>query len=161
MKTQILIISVAMLGISFGCNTSVEKENKETTIVQPQVSELESEHEHSLNESIELNNGSKWTVVPKMMQYIRNMESDVNHFGESQNTELKDFKQLGASLQKNIDLLTSSCTMEGKAHDELHKWLVPYIDLVGKLNASKNSEEALHTFEEIKSSLKTFNKYFE
>jgi hypothetical protein len=51
--------------------------------------------------------------------------------------------------------------MEGKAHDELHKWLLPYIDLVDKLNKSKNSDEALRTFEEIKASYKTFNIYFE
>jgi hypothetical protein len=51
--------------------------------------------------------------------------------------------------------------MEGKAHDELHKWLLPYIDLVDKLNKSKNNDEALHTFEEIKASYKLFNIYFE
>ena len=75
--------------------------------------------------------------------------------------ELNDFNKLGASLQKNIDLLTSNCTMEGKAHDELHKWLLPYIDMVDKLNKSKNNDEALHTFQEIGASYKTFNIYFE
>ena len=89
------------------------------------------------------------------------MESDINSYSETQHKELKDFTQLGLSLQKNIDLLTSNCTMEGKAHDELHKWLLPYIDMVDKLNKSKNSVEALQTFEEIKSSYKTFNLYFE
>jgi len=89
------------------------------------------------------------------------MESDINRFAETEHSDLKDYSQLGSSLQKNIDLLTSNCTMEGKAHDELHKWLLPYIDMVDKLNKSKNSDEALHTFEEIKSSYKTFNLYFE
>lgn len=153
MKVSYLLILTGTLFIA-SCNQQETVKNETmTTAIE--------DHQHNESDSIELNNGSKWTVVPKMMQYIRNMESDVNHFGETQHIELKDFTQLGASLQKNIDLLTSSCTMEGKAHDELHKWLVPYIDMVGKLNASKNSEEALHTFEEIKSSLKTFNKYFE
>jgi hypothetical protein len=96
-----------------------------------------------------------------MMAHIRNMESDINGFSETKHTELKDFTQLGSSLQKNIDLLTSNCTMEGKAHDELHKWLLPYIDMVDKLNKSKNNDEALHTFEEIKASYKTLNLYFE
>jgi hypothetical protein len=118
-------------------------------------------HHHSESDSIELNNGAKWKVVSEMMAHIRNMESDINRFSETKHTELKDFTQLGTNLQKNIDLLTSNCTMEGKAHDELHKWLLPYIDLVDKLNKSKNSDEALRTFEEIKASYKTFNLYFE
>jgi len=96
-----------------------------------------------------------------MMAHIRNMESDINRFSETKHAGLKDFTQLGASLQKNIDLLTSNCTMEGKAHDELHKWLLPYIDMVDKLNKSKNNDEALNTLEEIKVSYKSFNIYFE
>jgi hypothetical protein len=51
--------------------------------------------------------------------------------------------------------------MEGKAHDELHKWLLPYIDLVDKLNKTKNIDEAISIYEEIKISYKTFNIYFE
>jgi hypothetical protein len=118
-------------------------------------------HQHNEGDSIELNNGAKWKVVSEMMAHIRNMESDINRFSETKHTELKDYTQLGTNLHKNIDLLTSNCTMEGKAHDELHKWLLPYIDLVDKLNKSKNSDEALRTFEEIKASYKLFNIYFE
>lgn len=153
MKVSYLLILTGTLFIA-SCN-------QQETVKNETVTAAIEEHHHNESDSIELNNGDKWEVVPKMMQHIRNMESDINHFGEIQHTGLKDFTQLGARLQKNIDLLTSSCTMEGKAHDELHKWLVPYIDMVGKLNASKNSEESLHTFEEIKTSYKTFNLYFE
>ena len=131
------------------------KIEKETVVVSNET------HQHNEGDSIELNNGSKWEVVPEMMAHIRKMESDINRFVEAKHTELKDFTQFGASLQKNIDLLTSNCTMEGKAHDELHKWLLPYIDMVDKLNKSKNNDEALHTFEEIKASYQTFNIYFE
>ena len=132
-----------------------KKIEKETVVVSKET------HQNNEGDSIELNNGSKWKVVSAMMEHIRNMESDINRFSETKHTELKDFTQLGASLQKNIDLLTSNCTMEGKAHDELHKWLLPYIDLVDKLNKSKNSDEALRTFEEIKASYKLFSIYFE
>jgi hypothetical protein len=96
-----------------------------------------------------------------MMVYIRDMESDINRFAETKHTQLNDFTQLGLNLEKNIDLLTSSCTMEGKAHDELHKWLLPYIELVDGLNKSKSIDEASQTFQKIKSSYKTFNIYFE
>jgi len=149
--SAILIFSGALFLYSCG---QQEEKKKEVT------SQVMEEHHHNETYSIELNNGAKWKVVPEMMKHIRNMESDVYRFNESQHLDLKDFTQLGKSLQKNIDLLTSSCTMEGKAHDELHKWLLPYIDMVEKLNKSKTKDEALLTAEEIVASFKTLNIYF-
>jgi len=149
--SAILIFSGALFLYSCG---QQEEKKKEVT------SQVMEEHHHNETNSIELNNGAKWKVVPEMMKHIRNMESDVYRFNKSQRLDLKDFTQLGKSLQKNIDLLTSSCTMEGKAHDELHKWLLPYIDMVEKLNKSKTKDEALLTAEEIVASFKTLNIYF-
>jgi hypothetical protein len=150
--SAILIFSGALFLYSCG---QQEEKKKEVT------SQVMEEHHHNETNSIELNNGAKWKVVPEMMKHIRNMESDVYRFNESQHLELNDFTLLSKNLQKNIDLLTSNCTMEGKAHDELHKWLLPYIDMVDKLNKSKTKEEALLTAEEITSSFKTLNIYFE
>ncbi len=161
MKKHLAIATMILMSIIYGCNNSVKEQNSETLQTQQLEATDEITHQHDENDSIELNNGAKWKVVPEMMAHIRNMESDINGFSETKHTELKDFTQLGAGLQKNIDLLTSNCTMEGKAHDELHKWLLPYIDMVDKLNKSKNNDEALRTFEEIKASYKSFNIYFE
>lgn len=161
MKKYFAILIVVLIGITYGCNNPVKEENSEISNTKSLPLSKESEHQHSESDSIELNNGAKWKVVSEMMAHIRNMESDINLFSETKQTELKDFTQLGTNLQKNIDLLTSNCTMEGKAHDELHKWLLPCIDMVDKLNKSKNNDEALRIFEEIKASYKTFNLYFE
>ncbi|MBK8111874.1 MAG: hypothetical protein IPO65_01705 [Saprospiraceae bacterium] len=51
--------------------------------------------------------------------------------------------------------------MKGKAHDELHKWLLPYIDLVKELSAAKNETEATKQFENIQISFTTFNQFFQ
>ena len=161
MKKHLAIATMILMSIIYGCNNSVKEQNSETLQTQQLEATDEITHQHDENDSIELNNGAKWKVVSEMMAHIRNMESDINLFSETKQTELKDFTQLGTNLQKNIDLLTSNCTMEGKAHDELHKWLLPYIDMVDKLNKSKNNDEALRIFEEIKASYKTFNLYFE
>ncbi len=150
-KKIIFLFATALISISCD-NKKVKTEN---------VAVSNETHYHSESDSIELNNGAKWKVVSEMMVHIRNMESDINSLSETKHTELKDLTQLGTNLQKNIDLLTSNCTMEGKAHDELHKWLLPYIDMVDKLNKSKNNDEALRILEEIKASYKTFNLYFE
>jgi len=149
--SAILIFSGALFLYSCGQQEEKKKEAKSQVI---------EEHHHNEYDSIELNNGAKWKVVPEMMQHIKNMESDVNRFNETQHSDIKEFTQLGKSLQKNINLLTSNCTMEGKAHDELHKWLLPYIDMVDKLNKSKTKDEALRTCEEITASFRTLNIYF-
>lgn len=163
MKKQIIITVVACISIAYGCSDPITKENNETVKAQqePISASTESEHHHTEGASIELNNGLKWKVEVEMLKYIRNMESDVKLFSEANNKNLNDYIILGAGLQKNIDLLTSNCTMEGKAHDELHKWLLPYIDMVDKLNKSKNDNDTKATFKEIENSFAVFNKCFE
>lgn len=161
MKTKFALLGAVLLGINFSCTNQVKEEKIESPVTNVTSPTKENEHQHSESDAIELNNSAKWTVVPDMMKFIRTMESDIDHFAKTKHTELNDFQKLGTSLQKNIDQLTSNCTMEGKAHDELHKWLLPYIDLADKLTKSKNSAEALKTFEEIQTSYHTFNTYFE
>lgn len=45
--------------------------------------------------------------------------------------------------------------------DELHKWLLPYIDLVKKLSEAKDETEASEQFKNIQTSFTTFNQYFQ
>lgn len=163
MKKQILITIVACISMAYGCSDPITKENNETVKAQqePISASTESEHHHTEGAVIELNNGHKWKVEVEMMKYVANMQSDVKLFSEANNKNLNNYITLGAGLQKNIDLLTSNCTMEGKAHDELHKWLLPYIDMVDKLNKSKNDSDAQAIFKEIENSFVLFNQYFE
>ena len=153
MKTLIFFISAISLFL-FGCsNTSKEKSKEQTETVTHE------EHQHDEeSEVIELNNGEKWKVDANMITHIRNMEVDVNSFAK---VEQKDYKSLSEKLQSNIDLLTSNCTMKGKAHDELHKWLLPYIDLVKELSEAKDEIEASKQFKNIQTSFTTFNLYFQ
>jgi hypothetical protein len=152
-KTLIILISAISLFL-FGCGiTSNEKSKEQTETVTHE------EHKHNAEiQTIELNNREKWKVDANMITHIRNMENDINSFA---NVEQKDFKSLAEKLQSNIDLLTSNCTMKGKAHDELHKWLLPYIDLVKELSEAKDETEASKQFENIQTSFTTFNQYFQ
>jgi hypothetical protein len=153
MNKVILTLSVFSL-LLFGCgNSTNEKSNNQT-----EVAEHNEHHHDDESEAIELNNGEKWQVDANMINHIRNMENDINSFA---NVEQKDFKSLAEKLQSNIDLLTSNCTMKGKAHDELHKWLLPYIDLVKELSEAKDETEASKHFENIQISFTTFNQYFQ
>ena len=163
MKKQIIITVVACISMAYGCSDPITKENNETIKAQqePISASTETEHHHNEGASIELNNGHKWKIEVEMMKYITNMQSDVKLFSEANNKNLNDYAILGAGLQKNVDLLTSNCTMKGKAHDELHKWLLPYIDMVDKFNKSKNESDNQAIFKEIENSFVLFNQYFE
>lgn len=153
MNKLILTFAVGSL-LLYSCgNSTNEKLNN-----QPEVVKHNDHHHDDESEAIELNNGEKWQVDANMITHIRNMENDVVSFAK---VEQKDYKSLSEKLQSNIDLLTSNCTMKGKAHDELHKWLLPYIDLVKELSEAKNETEATKQFENIQISFTTFNQYFQ
>ncbi|MBL7922637.1 MAG: hypothetical protein JNL88_00415 [Bacteroidia bacterium] len=145
-----LLLSAALL---FSCGNPAS--DKTST---PGIPSAEEKHTHHDEETdIRLNKGEKWKVDEPMMVHIRNMENSANTFRGS---SLSEYRTLGESLQGGIDQLTSNCTMEGQAHDELHKWLLPFIDLVDVFINSKTEQEAGAGLEEIKKSFAEFNQYF-
>jgi len=146
--TYVLIAGLAFFMTS--CETEVKEDQSSTDPIHE-------EHDHA-NEAIELDNGKKWVVVDEIMGYIKKMEDAVDAV-ESQDSI--DYDVLTSELESNVELLTSNCTMTGKAHDELHKWLLPYLDLVDELSNSKNDQEANAVLREIQTSFVTFNTYFQ
>lgn len=164
MKNVVTFFLITNLFILSSCNGDQKNEKNEIAdsvkVTTGMVEETHQHEEHS--DSIELDNGAKWKVKPEMLLFLKNMEADVKKFEENKNhKQLTEYQNLGKSLQKNIDELTSNCTMEGKAHDELHKWLVPYIELVDEFNNSKSVEEAEGQFKKIATAFVAFNIYFE
>ncbi|MDP4581623.1 MAG: hypothetical protein NWS66_11860 [Saprospiraceae bacterium] len=150
-------ITISITAISlflFSCSNTFNEKSKQKTETVTQ-----EEHQHNDEmQTIELNNGEKWKVDANMITHIRNTENDIISFST---IEQKDHKSLVEKLQSNIDLLTSNCTIKGKAHDELHKWLLPYIDLVKEPSEAKDETEAAKEFEIIQTSFTTFNQYFQ
>jgi len=118
----------------------------------------DAEHSSAAEEAgIELNQGEKWIVDPAMMSIIKSMEKDVRAFGSEPN---QNFTELASGLQVKLEELTSHCTMKGKAHDELHKWLLPFMALVEELSETQDPQEAGRIMGEIQSSLQLFYQYF-
>jgi hypothetical protein len=161
MKTRI-ILTLALGIFLFSCEEVAEHAPNGDAHPHTSHSDAYSSHEHQ-GEVIEeaglsLNNGEKWKVNDSMMIHVRAGEKAVHSFGT---TAVKDYQALAGNLKENINLLTSSCTMTGKAHDELHVWLLPYIALVDELSANADTEEAAKYFHKVEASFKTFNNYFE
>lgn len=143
LKITTLALSVLFL---FSCKDKIKSEKTESTETEM--------HQHSDNEALQLNNGKKWKANETMLLNIRTMEKDVASF-DSKKPE--NYEVLAKNLKANISLLTANCTMTGQAHDELHKWLLPFIDLVDTFSKDKSNA----TFAKIQESFITFNTYFE
>ena len=137
---------------------SCSEHNHQCTAETGEHSSAHHEEHATATGTIELDGNNKWKIVDNMMIHIDKMDQDVTNFKGSSYDEYQD---LAALLLDNIHSLTSNCTMTGKAHDELHKWLLPFIDTVDKFAYSKNKEDAAKQFEEVKKSMSVFHQYFE
>ena len=153
MKTNLIILFVIHL-LLFSCVNPANKSNEKQTM-----NDETTEHHHDReDETLVLNIGKKWKVDDNMMIFIQDMELQVKSFSPD---KLRSYQLLADSLQGNISLLTSNCTMSGMAHDELHKWLVPYITQVNTLSEANTETDASEAFDQIQDSFKTFHQYFQ
>lgn len=106
---------------------------------------------------LELNNGQQWIINSEMVPHIERSEKLVTQFMEDGDS---NYLKLAEALKENNQLLISSCTMKGKSHDELHKWLHPYIKMVSDLSKAKSSNESKEILQQITNSFDTYHQYF-
>lgn len=110
---------------------------------------------HDMNEvEIELNEGEKWTVNAEMKPYVMEAEQIISAYDGG------DHALLAEKLAEQNQALVKSCTMEGKSHEELHKWLHPHMELVSDLGEAESQEAADEIIADIKQSFGTYHKYF-
>lgn len=151
---KLLVVS-AILFSFIACKDEGHHENHDDHKHHDETVAHEEDHHNHESEAILLNNGEKWKVVENMSGYIRNMEKAINEF------EGDDYPALAKIIDENIRELTSNCTMEGQAHDELHKWLLPFIELSEEFDVATELEEREKIYREFKASFKVYNTYFE
>lgn len=110
------------------------------------------------SQNIQLDHGEKWRVNAEMNPSIMRLQQKINDFSRS---NAKDYKDLSIELQKDIDELISACTMKGQSHEELHKWLLPFIREVKNLSEFADAQEAEKHFEQLQTSITIYNQYFQ
>ena len=108
--------------------------------------------------TIELNEGAKWAVNAEMKPFILESESILNTYVANAST---DYKTLAKELTDKNSGLIKSCTMDGKSHDELHKWLHPHMALIESLQDVDNADAADKIINELKSSFEIYNQHFQ
>ena len=118
--------------------------------------EMHQKHLVKQNLGLQFNGKDKWSINEEMKPYMQNAQILLTEFKTD-----SDYKSLAENLREQNNALIKSCKMDGKSHDELHKWLMPHIELVSQLDKAETSEEAVAVIERLSASMQLFNTYFE
>lgn len=114
-------------------------------------------HHEEMAGPLTLNNGEKWEADAHTLSVVDEMKSEVADFtrrGTGSHHALAD------SLTHQLNILINGCTMEGAAHEELHKWLVPVTKSISDLSAVKDAAGARAEIKNIEHSLHEFDEFF-
>ena len=148
---KVLVLAISSF-VLWSCNNSSAKakSNQETK---------EEEHQHDeTSEAVELNIGKKWIVNDEMKPFVAKGEGLVTTYLQSSHT---NYNELAQQLKEQNNQLIKSCTMKGKSHDEVHKWLHPHLELVEALGKSTNENEAKGIVLKLQKSNEVYHQYFE
>jgi len=149
---KIIAILVCTMFI-WSCNQSPD------SAAESPAEEIENHDDHAHeNEPLELNNGEKWVVNEEMKPFVRRGHELVHGFIAERRS---DYHELAEQLTEQNNQLIQSCTMEGKSHDELHKWLHPHLELVQELKNENDAAEADKIVLEIQQSYLEYQDYFD
>lgn len=136
----------------WSCNNS---SSKTTTDQQDEIHETH--HHDESSQVIELNNGEKWVVNSEMKPFVSKGAELVNVYVQENKA---DFKELTTQLKEQNNQLIKSCTMKGKSHDELHKWLYPHLELVKELDNETDTVKAKEIVVKLQNSYQQYQIYF-
>ena len=135
MRIQIILALIIIVIFTMSCNNST--------------------HQKSDQVAIALDNGQKWKVNTEMTPFILGGERILNQYSNG------NHKELAEQLKDENKKLIKSCTMNGKSHDELHKWLHPHMQLIEALGKADDDEKANEIIKQLKKSFQTYHAYFQ
>lgn len=113
-------------------------------------------HSHAVD--IRLNAGKKWAVNEAMKPHIELGRSALEAYIKEERT---DHQELSKTLERHNQALIQSCTMTGKSHDELHKWLHPHMGLVDALSEARNEQKVSEIIKGLERSFQTYEDHFQ
>jgi hypothetical protein len=124
-----------------------------------QAADVEESHHHEGDvEHVTLNNGEKWEADAHTAMLVKEMKLELSDFEKA---GADDYHALADSLSRQLSVLVAGCTMEGPAHDELHKWLIPVTENVRGLAAAQEASGARDNVKKIEEGLREFDDFFE
>lgn len=151
--TKLNLIFQGILFVSLiACKSAPPEESSNETSQTSPVSEIiETPHD------LKLNGTEKWTIAEEMRTYIDSIDYTLADFSGNDSAA---YAQLSTDLARQTKAVISNCTMQGEAHDELHKWLLPFIDLRKTLNPMAENEAKEKKVAELRAEMNNFHTYF-
>jgi len=155
MKPFLLIISFVLI---ISCKQKTEKDQIPIEVQQEttEVKETEESHE-SIDGTITLNNGELWLANPETTEGIQKMKKRMSLFNDSDNLEA--YVILKAGIEEDFTELFEKCTMKGEAHNQLHNYLFPILELFDGLESS-DLVVCKKSFSELNIHLNEYSNYF-
>lgn len=146
-----ILLLLTFLSILSCKNTSEEK--KETIVETPTEEIIHS----SETDEVVLDNGKLWEANMDTTIGIQKMQSRLNSFTDSEN--ITDYQKLKEGLETDFTELFQKCTMKGEAHNQLHNYLLPMIDLFEGIGSSEIAT-CKKSFKNLNSHLSTYTSFF-
>ena len=155
MKSFLLIISFVSI---ISCKQKPEKDQITIEVQQETTDVIEPEESHeSIDGTVSLNNGELWLANPETTEGIQKMKKRMSLFNNSENLEA--YIILKAGLEEDFTELFEKCTMKGEAHNQLHNYLLPFLDLFDGLETS-DLVVCKKSFSELNIHLNEYSNYF-
>ncbi|MFN3528884.1 MAG: hypothetical protein ACK417_03055 [Bacteroidia bacterium] len=107
---------------------------------------------------LQLNGAERWQMNREMQLPVAASEALLQSYV---NSGAPDADSLARSLRKLSKELISSCKMEGQGHDELHKWLHPYLKQLSELENAASAEQQYKIANVMYASFEELHRYFQ
>ncbi|WP_026976342.1 hypothetical protein [Flavobacterium tegetincola] len=147
---QIFIIAISSI-LFISCKNSSDSTSQERTTTS------EEAHNKGASDELQLNDNQKWVVNEEMKPHILQGEELIVSYTATHDT---DYVRLAEKLTELNNNLIKSCTMEGSAHDELHKWLQPHLEMIDALKIASGQDKAQELIQNISTSFQTYHIFF-
>ncbi|HRP01383.1 MAG TPA: hypothetical protein PLE30_01935 [Candidatus Kapabacteria bacterium] len=158
------VIITASIFLLWACNKAEQKSdtaevhNHDTEMTHQHNTDDAHNHSEEDNSPLTLDNGKKWKVNDEMRPFVLQGEEIVGKFYDLKDT---NYAALAVDIKRLDDELIKSCTMDGKSHDELHKWLNPHLELVDDLSKASTASNGSAIVAKLKDSYKKYHQYFQ
>lgn len=150
-----IVLGMSVL-LFLSCNNSGKTTSSEEAEIH--TGAHEEPHYNESSDAVELNNGERWVVNEEMKPFVLKRSELANtYIQEGQ----KDYKTLAEQLKDQNNQLIQSCTMTGKSHDELHKWLHPHLELVKELENETDGAQVNEIVSQLQHSYQQYHEYFQ
>lgn len=105
-----------------------------------------------------LDDGNLWKANIETTVGINTMIKRMNSFSDKE--VISSFNSLKDSLESDFTMIFQKCTMKGEAHNQLHNFLKPMVDLFEDLG-SEDLIICKNSFNELERHLMLYENYFE